>query len=424
MKRPSQVTIAAIALLIAVGVVLIRALPRGNGDDREGGVTHEVRRPAVAGLFYPADTGELQAAVEGYLAAAESPPASGEPIGVIAPHAGYVYSGQAAGYAYRAVKGRHYDTVVVIGPSHRARFSGAALSGAREWATPLGRIAVDADAVRELAERCPAALVYDAPHEQEHSVEVELPFLQVALGEFKLLPVVMGDDSRETCAALAEALAEWARGRRVLFVASTDMSHYPKYEDAKRVDTETLEAIATLDSDRVAETCDRLISEGLPGLGTCLCGESAVKTVLMAAKRLDAEEARVLHYANSGDSPEGGRDRVVGYGAVAIYRASPHGAADRGQEVSEADRARLLAVARQAVEAYVCERRLIQVAAESDALARPGAAFVTLKKDGMLRGCIGSLTADRPLIETVRDTAAQAACRDPRLPPVQEGELD
>jgi len=245
----------------------------------------------------------------------------------------------------------------------------------------------------------------------------------VVLGEFKLLPLLMSDFSKQNCTALAEALAEWARGRRVLLIASTDMSHYPPYDDAVRVDRETLKAIATMDPGEVAATTKQLMSQGVPGLSTCLCGEGPVKAVLEACQLLGADRVEVLRYANSGDAPQGPRHNVVGYCAVAIYRMKGGSVRREEGELNAEQQRRLLSVARGAIEEYVRSGRVLKFEEDDPALLRPGAAFVTLTKNGMLRGCIGSLEPDKPLVETVRTRAIDASVRDRRFPPVGPGEL-
>ncbi len=281
-----------------------------------------VRSPAVMGRFYPADPDELDDMVSAYLE--EALPAGGEDeiIALIAPHAGYMFSGRVAAEAYRQVAGQRYDTVVVVGPSHHERFRGFALSGADHFETPLGLVEVDRTLRETLLARS-AFRVIDKAHEREHSIEVQLPFLQKVAPEAKLLPILMADASLEAASTLGGVLAELSRAGSVLLVASTDMSHYPTYEDAVRVDGEVLEAIETLDPEEVEAVTERLMSQDVPGLGTCLCGEGPVKAILAAARLLGARSARVLRYANSGDVPGASRERVVGYLAAAIHESGP-----------------------------------------------------------------------------------------------------
>ncbi len=428
MKSRPRIALLVVGFVVAAGIVLVREMPRRSTRERGSASASRrseavVRVPAVAGAFYPGDRAALLRDVQHYLSHAERKQLPGELVALIAPHAGYMYSGPVAAYAYRQLEGRHYDAVVVIGPSHRAFFSGVALSAADKWATPLGSVEVDRAAVEALQEAYRGARVFEPAHEEEHSIEVQLPFLQTVLGGFKLLPILMADDSPETCSDLGQALAKWARGRSVLLIASSDMSHYPTYDDAVRVDGETLKAIGTLDPQKVAATTKKLMSQGTPGLSTCLCGEGPVRAVLEAARLLGADRAEVLRHANSGDVPAGTRDRVVGYCAVAIT-GKEVGTVRCGEGgLNAAQQQRLLSVGRAAIEGYVRTGKRPDIHEDDPALLRPAAAFVTLREEGQLRGCIGILEARMPLIETVSDRAILAATGDPRFPPVRAEEL-
>jgi len=426
-KPRAWMALIAAGAVVAAGMVLGCGMPQGAsraaGSAQAEGTT---RAPAVAGSFYPGEPGALRAEVQRYLGQVEPKTLPGELVALIVPHAGYVYSGPVAAYAYRQLQGRRYDTVVVVGPSHHALFPGIALTGADEWATPLGSVDIDRTACEALMKAYPNARVFETAHAPEHCIEVQLPFLQTVLDDFKLLPILMVDFSEQTCSALAQALAQWARGRSVLFIASSDMSHYPAYEDAVRIDKETLNSIETLDAAKVAVTTRKLMSQGVPNLSTCLCGEGPVKAVLQAARLLGANRVEVLRYANSGNAPGGSRDRVVGYCAVAVYgkevgTVKPEKSVEG--ELSPAQQQRLLSVARATIEEYVRTGRRIEIEESDPALLRLGAAFVTLREKDELRGCIGVLEASAPLIETVRDRAIMAATRDPRFPPVGAQEL-
>jgi hypothetical protein len=380
----------------------------------------------VAGAFYPASPSQLRTDINGYLSQASAVQAPGELVALIVPHAGYVYSAPVAAWAYRQLEGKRFDTVIVVGPTHHVPFAGIALTAADKWATPLGEVAVDRAGCEAISRADAAAGVSDVPHNPEHSIEVQVPFLQMTLKDFQLLPILMQDFSQQNCAAAAKAIADYARGRTTLLIASSDMSHYPSYSDAVRVDGETLKAITSLDPDRVAAVCADQLTKGTPNLVTCLCGEGPVKTVLMAARMLGADKAQVLRYANSGDIPGGPRDRVVGYGAIAIYRTKPPTRSAGSQPASTLDltqQRRLLALARSAIETYVRTGKRVEITETDPALLRRAAAFVTLKERGELRGCIGSLEPDAPLVQTVRDRAINAATGDPRFPPVSAAEL-
>jgi MEMO1 family protein len=259
-----------------------------------------IRPPAVAGTFYPEDAGRLHAAVEGYLAAANGPRTARPPKAVIAPHAGYVYSGPVAGQAFAAIGGRAMPIrrVVVIGPAHFVPFRGIAVPSADLFRTPLGDVPVDRDALEAILD-LPQVRAADRPHEPEHAIEVELPFLQAALGDFVLVPLLVGEG---TPAAVAEVLSWVWGGAETLVVISSDLSHYHDYDTARRLDAATAGEIEALDGS---------------GLGPyAACGHLPIVGLLIAARERGLRCAR-LDLRNSGDTA-GSKDRVVGYGAWAF----------------------------------------------------------------------------------------------------------
>lgn len=277
-----------------------------------------LRRPVVAGTFYPDDSQELAAVLQGYLEGLG--PSEGRPRALIVPHAGYVYSGPVAAYAYAQLLGQHYEAVVLIGPNHRLQgFTGIAIYPGGAWETPLGQVPVATELAQALLQANPDFLDDPALHSQEHSLEVQIPFLQQVLPDTPIVPVMMGWPSRENTQALAAALVEVLQGRDVLLIASTDLSHYPTYESAVEVDGAILTAVETMDLEVFRRTISEQMSRGIPNLLTTCCGEGAIAVVLEAAPGLGIDRAEVLHYANSGDVPVGDRAQVVGYGAVKFW---------------------------------------------------------------------------------------------------------
>lgn len=261
-----------------------------------------LRQAAVAGMFYPDDPNELAGQVKAFLAAAPAAP-EGTPVpkALIAPHAGYVYSGPiaASAYALLAPARERIRRVVLMGPSHRVAFRGVATSGADAWATPLGQIPIDRDAVNRVM-ALPMVGPLDKAHEMEHSLEVHLPFLQTVLGEFSLVPLVAGETPRDVVAAVLDEA--WG-GPETLLVISTDLSHYLDYEACRQVDAGTVAAIEHLDPDAIGSRN--------------ACGRVPVGGLLHTAKARGMR-IRTLDVRNSGDTA-GPRDRVVGYGAWALY---------------------------------------------------------------------------------------------------------
>ena len=268
----------------------------------------DIRRSVIAGTWYPGTKAELARTVDGFLDNVKKEELGGELMGLIAPHAGYVYSGQVAAYAYKQLEGLDFPTVAIVSPVHRMFVGRYAVTAKRYYETPLGLVEVDGELVDALDE---AVGLNRVERDDEHSLEIQLPFLQRVLGRFKLLPVMMGDQSLPACRALGEALAGVLRGRRALLVASTDLSHFHPYDTAVRLDRVVLDHIEKFDPEGLALDLER---------GRCeACGGGPVIAVMLAAKALGANRARVLKYANSGDVT-GDRWQVVGYVAGAIYR--------------------------------------------------------------------------------------------------------
>jgi len=399
----------------------------------------------VAGQFYPGQAELLRSKVEGFLAAAEAVELPGRLFGLMVPHAGYDFCGQVAASAYRLLRGRSFSTVVLLGPSHRWPFEGAALPAEEAFGTPLGEVPVNQKLVQRLLDSGAGFLRLPEAHAGEHSLEVQLPFLQCTLAHFDIVPICCGDLTLAQATRLAQALAEAIRGQEVLLIASSDMSHYPAYNDAVRCDRALLEAICSREAKRVLAADRQWMGQSIPQLACTLCGLWPVVIWLETARELGVEGSKVLKYANSGDVPGlGDKDRVVGYGAVALYRTaaeSPTSAQGSSkqkekttmtqgkarppaeEELSAAQQAEVLRIARLSLESHVKEGRPPSIEVDDPALQRPCGAFVTLKKRGELRGCIGSLQAAEPLVDTVIEMAGAAALRDPRFEPVRPEEL-
>lgn len=273
----------------------------------------KVRRSVIAGTWYPGQPEKLRRTIEDFLDNVEPQPVEGELVGLIAPHAGYVYSGQVAACAYKQL--RHngeaagpFDLVAVISPLHRMMAGRFATTDAAYYETPLGLVPLDTETVDALDK---AVGLNRVSSDNEHSLEIQLPFLQGTLDEFKLLPVMMGSQALADCQKLANALADLLCDRSALLVASTDLSHFYPYDRAVQLDQRTLEYIADFDPEGLAEALQTRRAEA--------CGGGPVVATLLAAQALGANWVEVLKYANSGDVT-GDRSSVVGYAAGAIYR--------------------------------------------------------------------------------------------------------
>ena len=355
-----------------------------------------VHQPVVAGAFYPRHADALGRMVADLLARAPAldvPP----PKAVILPHAGYRYSGAVAAAAAVALR-PGIRRVVVLGPSHRFAFRGVALPDATAMATPLGPVPVDRDAVRDLLGQ-PEVRVERRAHAAEHSIEVELPFLQHRLADFSVVPLVVGDVAPERLAAILETL--WG-GDETLIVVSTDLTHFLTAGDAERIDLSTARAVET--------------AEGAGLTGFKACGHRPLSALLAcaAARGMRLTRLALTHSGAVGGDPA----RVVGYGAWMAHEAD-------AARLSPAHREAALRIAAEALLGRVRRGRAPTVshADLSTPLHSMAATFVTLAREGQLRGCIGSLTAHRSLAEDVAANAIKAGFEDPRFPPLTAEDL-
>ena len=382
-----------------------------------------IRHPVVAGSFYTADPQALSQEIKDYLNNASGAQLTTQkPMALISPHAGYMYSGPVAAFAYKQIEGRDYEAVMVIAPSHRAYFSGASADTAEGYRTPLGVVPVAADLVDRIMSKSSLINHYPEAHIQEHSLEVQIPFLQIVLKDFKLIPLVMGDQDIRTCEAAAHALAEVVKGRDILVVASSDLSHYHPYDTAKNLDQKVIDRINSFDPHGLAAD--------LKDHKTEACGGGPIITALLLCEFLGANKAQIVRYATSGDAV-GDYSGVVGYAAGVIYREETEekprmekkkAGIDLG--LKEEEKEELHRIVKETIENRLTGKPSPKFKVDSPTLKEPRGAFVSLHQQGMLRGCIGHIRADRPLNETIQDMAIAAAFEDPRFPPLSREEFD
>ena len=417
-------------IVCALLFVLCSAGPTTRADAKGRA---EVRRPSAAGQFYPSDRTKLAGAIDCYLETAVTP-FTDKPIAIVCPHAGYIHSGQVAADAYRQASRHEYDLVVILGVNHTTPgFQDISIYPAGGFETPLGLAPIDEALAASLMALDKRFAFNESVHAREHSVEVQVPFIQRIFPDAKILPVIVGTPDPDLCARFGEALAKAVQGRKVLIVASCDLSHFPAYEDADRVDRRTLDAIATLDPEAFRSAISEQMGGGVPELATCACGEAPVLAAMTAAKLLGAVGAQIISYANSGDTSIGDRSRVVGYGAVAFVAAQgaagvsttggPKTANKGGGEYTPEQKRSLLSFARQTIRQYLATDTAPLARGFAPALENEEGAFVTLRKKGDLRGCIGHMAQDLPLCQVVGYCALQAAFNDRRLTPVELDEL-
>jgi AmmeMemoRadiSam system protein B/AmmeMemoRadiSam system protein A len=368
-----------------------------------------VRKPVVAGAFYDGDKAALAARIDAYLSAVKDLPALGDVRALICPHAGYVYSGPTAAYAYKLVQGKPYEAVIIIGTSHQYALDGASIYLKGGFETPLGVAPVDEELASAIAKASGFSYVPEA-HAKEHSVEVQVPFIQKALPAAKIVPIVMGYPTRRNVYALAEGIAKACSEKKVLIVASTDLSHYLPKAEANSVDSKTISLVKNISADTLISKCAR--GENI------MCGGGGVAAALIALKKTGQPQVEVLRYTDSSEAT-GDESAVVGYVAAAVTVGKP--AAEFS--LSAEEKKELLRLARQAVETYVAEKRVVAYETKDPNLLAERGAFVTLKKGGELRGCIGFIEPVASLCETVIQTAIYAATEDNRFSPVQPEEL-
>jgi AmmeMemoRadiSam system protein B/AmmeMemoRadiSam system protein A len=389
----------------------------------------EIRRPAVAGAFYPGDPVALSKMIAEFYSGIKKRPLAGKPLAVIAPHAGYVYSGKTAATAYKHLEGYRFDDVVVISPSHTVFFQGASVYNGDGYQTPLGVIEINQELSREIASIHPSVFLSNKGHtggsiRGEHALEVQLPLLQQVLGKFKLTAIVMGDQEETTCRALGEVTASVLSEREALIVASTDLSHFHSEKEARKLDGVIRHAMEAYDP-------DMLLSVLASGRGEA-CGGGPVVAAMMATKKLGGDEVIVTNYTTSGEVT-GDYSGVVGYLSAVIIskkeisrKNAATGAVSRKNEdghLSEQDKGYLKDLARRAIGAELENKAFMPPEPDSKLLKEKRGAFVTLKTRGALRGCIGLIRAARPLYQAVAEMALEAAFNDPRFSPLDKSEF-
>ena len=386
----------------------------------------DVKDADLAGSWYPASKTQLESQLKSYLDAANPPKVDGNILAVIVPHAGYPYSGPVAAYGYKAIQDKGIKTVIIIGFSHRKYFDGISVYDKGVWRTPLGDAQIDEILAKDIIAKNPRIKFNPDLFKEENSVEMQIPFIQIALKDVKIVPVAFGTQNYEDAVMLADALAPIVKDRNdVLIVASTDMSHYHLYDEANSIDRHTINTLSRLKA-------KELYDEGK--LGICeLCGLMPVTAALLVAQNLGYDKIKELKYANSGDIT-GDKSRVVGYVSAAVYKdeiaSSPSAPRnDDAQEIksnmlNDSQRKRLLEIARESITSYVKDGKRKQFVEPDPILNKPMGAFVTLHEAGELRGCIGNMVGTGPLYQTVADMAIEAATGDPRFQQLSAKEIN
>jgi hypothetical protein len=407
-----------ILFLFAAFTAVINPVPMSRYPE-----TQKERKPAVAGTFYPASAGEIQSMIRPWLHPVDVGPA---PQALIVPHAGYVFSGEVAASAFNRIpRGHAYKRIFLLGPSHRVGFSGASVDTLYACAgTPLGRVPIDLQLGKELIRNGSGAFTCRADaHEREHCLEVQLPFLQMLYKEVPpIVPIVIGTQRLPVLEEIAEVLQPYFTADN-LFIISSDFSHYPSYEDAKKSDLYMAEALTSGGLEEFLEALRQVDRMDYAGEDTAACGANAIAVLLsmMDASGRGRFTAEHVMYRNSGDSSYGDKDRVVGYNSI-VFSRKEKVTADPLFHFSEEEKAAMIAAARSSIYSalrldYEGDDRPVSIMKE-----KGYGVFVTLHLGGRLRGCIGRFTSGDTLYETIREMARSAAFEDPRFPSLSRSE--
>ena len=383
------------------------------------------RKPYAAGRFYTDKPAELKAQLQQMFSGSIKMKSENTPLAIIVPHAGYIYSGETAASAYNQIDpNRKFERIFIIGSSHTMAFAGASVFCTGHYVTPLGIVKVDLDLVNQLAKENKLIKCYPEPHWEEHSIEVQLPFLQYHLQtDFKIVPIIIGSSIAETAKKLATILKPYLNEKN-LFVISSDFSHYPNYVDATVVDQLTAKAIKTNKASNLINTLESNDRKGIPGLVTSLCGWSSVLTLLYMTEQMPGVTADLIQYKNSGDSSYGDKQKVVGYYAISFSQAKEKSQVSEFSLNSD-DKKLLLKLARETITEYIRKGTtpVIDATRLSTTLKIPCGAFVTLNKNNNLRGCIGRFDVSQPLWKVVQSMAIAAATQDYRFDKVKPNEI-
>jgi len=384
------------------------------------------RKAVVAGSFYPATEAELRADLKEYFALSivKSDP---QIRAILSPHAGYVFSGKVAASAFASIpSNKKFDNIFVITSSHRVAFNGASVYVDGNYETPLGEITVNRELGNDLIKNNPVFSGRTDAHINDHSLEVQLPFLQYHIKTpINLVPIVIGTDNPDICKSIANALKPYFT-KNNLFIISTDFSHFPSYTDAIEADNRTANSLLNNNPQALIDSLVVNNHKKIQGLSTSMCGASSVLTLLYLTEANDNINYSLLEYRNSGDSRHGDKNRVVGYWAVKVTDSSIINKTENSIEFSIAEKKQMLQIARKTVEEYVKNKSIPSFDKKDfgELITMPMGAFVSLYKEGKLRGCIGQFQPTNPLYEVLVEMTVASATRDTRFLPVTSSELN
>lgn len=373
-----------------------------------------IRNSCVAGYFYPDDKQELKKMINDFLKNSDIPLIKGDIFALISPHAGYIYSGEIAAFNYKILQEKKPETVILIGPSHHAFLDEISIYSKGKFKTPLGEVEID----EELAEKIKNyhKIIKDdlTAHLKEHSLEVQIPFLQMVLKKFKIVPILINEPSLEMCNILADAIIKNLGNKKAVLIASTDLSHYHSYDESYELDKKAISIIKELDAEKLLENVNNAKCE--------LCGLAGVLTIIIASKKMECNQVSLLKYANSGDT-SGDKSKVVGYCSMAIYYSNEE--KDKQENfLNEEEKKELLSLVRNSIKQYLDKKEVKLSTPSNKKFEEKKGVFVTIYKKGKLRGCIGYIVGYKDLWTSVSEMAIQSAFNDPRFPSIRKEELN
>ncbi len=403
--------------------LIIISCGRANTDNRN----KFVRLPVVKGMFYDSKPANLKKQIKFYLNNAETKELGKDEIirGIIVPHAGYRYSGEIAAYAYKQIIDKKYDTIIILGVSHRYPLTNISIYPKGYYDIPLGSIYIDKQFVNEIKLFDKSIKFIPDAHKYEHSIEVQLPFLKyVVKNKFKIVPILVGRQNISKLRQLAAAVFKTIKNhpeKKVLIIASSDLSHYPRYRDANRVDKKTIELISKYKINELIKREKNVALSGVKYLVTYQCGIYPISAFLLLMKRLNVTKNIFLKYENSGNIT-GEKERVVGYMSM-MFTSKNHNQ-QSGFFLTDDEKKYLLELSRKVLNSYVTNRKIPDFEITDEKLKQNCGAFVTLNKNNNLRGCIGYIEPIKPLYQSIIDNTINAAVNDPRFQNVSKEELD
>jgi len=379
-----------------------------------------IRKPAVAGYFYPAEAEELVKTVAGFFAEVEKEKiADILPLGIISPHAGIGYSGQVAAYGYSLLEENSYDTIILIGSSHNYFKNNISIFDGDFCQTPLGKIEIDQEISKQILRSDPRFVFDPQIHKPEHSLEVQLPFLQYKLTDFQVVLILTSTNDEMLLNKLADTIIQIKNqiSKKLLFICSSDLSHYHSYKTACKMDSKTIELITNQDLVELRNQIYRKECE--------MCGYNALIPFIKVMSNFGSEKGILLKYLNSGDVIGDFKTQVVGYCSIVFpQKSKQEEIKSKDNSMSKENKEYLLSLARECISYYLEHNKQLEPGEpDSQILKQERAVFVTLNKNDDLRGCIGHMQARTEIYKAVAEMAVSAAFQDPRFPPVSEKEL-